>query len=604
MSNTMKEFLSTVRDTNRYICPLCSETRKKKSERTLSVTVDNEAVKFTCWHCNEAGGFSHEQLRQAFQPPPQQAPKPRAISVPKESDEDKVKGYLAGRGINYLRVKDKFKIVSGVRYFHAKGDIPAGEVDAIGFVYGQDEAVKWRPIADKRFIQDGASTTLWGIEQIKSLDEEPAVLVICEGEIDALSIATASDVSVVSVPNGAPSKVSDRKVDPSEDKKFNYLWDARDVFKACKKIILCTDDDEAGAALREELARRVGRAKCHQVAFPEGTSDPNDVLVKLGEEALAELIETAEPMPLDGVYQASDYAEKVKNLYENGMISGESTGLPPVDDLFTIALGQLSVVTGIPGSGKSEFIDQLMVNLAKNKGWSFAVASFENPPDLHICKLAEKYSGHSVFEQPRMSAELLDKSISWVNDHFMFLEQRSGDATTVDSLLDRISQACLRKGVRGCVIDPYNYIVQDAGAEENEHQFINKLLTRLVAFARAHDIHIWFVAHPSKMATNVDGSTGVPKGMNISGSASFFAKADLGVTVHRAGDVTEIHAWKVRFKWQGQVGMCRLNYNRANGRFEERKLNSSGITFGSKSTVGAGRRAGRRAGSNDNDIPF
>ena len=89
MSNTMKEFLSTVRDTNRYICPLCSETRKKKSERTLSVTVDNESVKYTCWHCDEAGGFSHEQLRQAFQPPPQQAPKPRAISVPKESDEDK-----------------------------------------------------------------------------------------------------------------------------------------------------------------------------------------------------------------------------------------------------------------------------------------------------------------------------------------------------------------------------------------------------------------------------------------------------------------------------------------------------------------------------------
>jgi len=68
--------------------------------------------------------------------------------------------------------------------------------------------------------------------------------------------------------------------------------------------------------------------------------------------------------------------------------------------------------------------------------------------------------------------------------------------------------------------------------------------------------------------------------MNISGSASFFAKADLGITVHRNGGVTEIHAWKVRFKWQGSVGMCRLNYNIANGRYEERTFNSAGISFG------------------------
>ena len=57
-------------------------------------------------------------------------------------------------------------------------------------------------------------------------------------------------------------------------------------------------------------------------------------------------------------------------------MKGESTGIDSVDKLFTIAPGQLSVVTGIPGSGKSEFIDQLMINLARNSGWKFAVASF------------------------------------------------------------------------------------------------------------------------------------------------------------------------------------------------------------------------------------
>jgi len=181
-----------------------------------------------------------------------------------------------------------------------------------------------------------------------------------------------------------------------------------------------------------------------------------------------------------------------------------------------------------------------------------------------------------------MSREAMEKSLRFVDDHFMFLEQKSGDATTVDSILDRISSSVLRKGVRGCVIDPYNYIVQDAGAEENEHQFITHLLTRMVAFARAHDIHIFFVAHPAKMPTNADGSTGVPKGMNISGSAAFFAKADLGITVHRAGDLTEIHAWKVRFKWQGGVGMTRLQYNLDSGQFSERRVNLDKVHFGAR----------------------
>jgi twinkle protein len=95
------------------------------------------------------------------------------------------------------------------------------------------------------------------------------------------------------------------------------------------------------------------------------------------------------------------------------------------------------------------------------------------------------------------------------------------------------------------------------------------------------------------MPTNADGSTGVPKGMNISGSAAFFAKADLGITVHRAGDVTEIHAWKVRFKWQGGVGMTRLQYNLDSGQFSERRVNLDKVHFGT-----------RREPKDDIEIPF
>ena len=77
-------------------------------------------------------------------------------------------------------------------------------------------------------------------------------------------------IKAVSCPNGAPIKVSSHRIDPEEDKKFNFVWNERERLEHCKKIVLATDSDEAGEALAEEIARRVGRAKCWRVKFPEG----------------------------------------------------------------------------------------------------------------------------------------------------------------------------------------------------------------------------------------------------------------------------------------------------------------------------------------------
>lgn len=567
----LDEFLSTVNQSARYVCPMCSKDRKKKSERTLSVTIDHDGTKYFCHHCGISGVKQEKPFYQKYQEPDTSFTV-RAISVPKTSDEGEVEKYLSSRNIPTRNLLERFHIVTANRYFRSKGDIDAGEVPAIGFVYGNNEAVKWRAINDKRFTQDGAARTLWGIENARKLEDIKRI-VITEGEIDALSVAACLDdsIPVLSVPNGAPQRVSNREIEPQDDSKFSYVWDAKDVLHRCNEIILATDNDQAGEALREELARRIGRARCYSVTFPEDCKDCNEVLEKYGEHAVKALIESAEAMPLEGVYSVEDYRVDVKHLYTNGMIGGLSTGIPCVDELFTIKQGQLSIVTGVPGSGKSEFIDQLMVNLARLYDWKFAVASFENPPPLHIAKLAEKICGKPFFDgaTPRMSQEEAEKTLDYIHDHFMFLEQKSGEAATLDSILDRAQQAVMRMGVRGLVIDPYNYIAQSQKVE-NEHQGINEMLTRLVSFARANGIHIWFIAHPSKMPTDSDGKTAVPKGMNISGSAAFFAKADLGITVHQnKNKEVEVHCWKVRFKWLGSVGMTKLNYDIPTGRYSE-----------------------------------
>ena len=57
--------------------------------------------------------------------------------------------------------------------------------------------------------------------------------------------------SVVSVPNGAVMKVVDKKIDPSDDNKFKFLWDAKKIDNA-DRIVIATDSDEAGQAMAEK----------------------------------------------------------------------------------------------------------------------------------------------------------------------------------------------------------------------------------------------------------------------------------------------------------------------------------------------------------------
>jgi len=557
--NAVAEFVSSLHvDSHlRVVCPNCAKDRKKSHLKELDIDRTNDGLLYYCHHCGVSGiaPFNKTKYRAENNVHPI-----RVFEGVKL--QNKHIDFLKTRGIS-PNTAEKMKLFSAEKYFQRLNK----KTDAIGFPYfrnGIYVSAKYRSIEAKDFTQDvGGANDFFGIDNIDST--KPVIIV--EGEIDALTLLECGLNNVLSVPSGAPMKVSDGKVDASEDKKFSFVWNAFDVLEKVPYVTIATDTDTAGQALAEELARRIGKDKCRIAHFKY--KDLNEAYLAEGKELVIKIIETAEPYPVEGLSSASKFSERLNDLWGKGTGKGLSTGYTNVDEIYTVVQGQLTIVTGYPSCGKSNFVDQLMVNLSKVHDWKFAVCSFENQPEIHISRLMEIYKEKRFFDgTKRMTQEERDQAFKWVEEHFLFLDSEGAEPATIDSILERAKIAVVRMGIRGLVIDPYNYIDNKGGMAETE--FISGMLTRIQAFAKAYGVHVWFVAHPSKI-TRSGMDLPRPDGMAISGSMAWWAKADCGITVHRNKENVEIAVWKCRYRWVGTQGETTLGYDKTTGTYFEQE---------------------------------
>ena len=549
-------------ESTRVACPFCSPERRKQNSKDMTLTrKDDGAVLYHCHHCQANGSVQpKKEFKLSAVPSP---------TVIKENSLDQQHyAWLLSRGISQ-KTADKMKVFGADKFFHKIGKVTA----AICFPYylnGVFVAAKYRSIAAKDFIQDiGGAHDFFGLEHVT--EGEPIVIV--EGEMDVLSAMEAGVKNVISVPSGAPVKVADGKVLPSEDKKFSFVWNAREILDKAPFIVLATDQDAPGQALAEELARRIGKDKCRIAKFKH--KDLNEILMDDDpteddppSARIQRVIDDAEPYPISGLSDPQQFYERLNDLYTKGTGKGFSTGFASVDEVYTIAPAQMTVVTGYPSSGKSNFVDQIMVNLAKKSDWKFAICSFENQPEIHISRLMEIYTEKRFFDgRDRINDQEKMEAFKWVQDHFLFIDTNGEEPSTMDSILERARAAVKRMGVRGLVIDPYNYI--DLGRKDStETEAISHMLTRVQKFCKAYDVHTWFVAHPSKITRQgVDQPR--PDGMSIAGSMAWWAKTDCGVTVHRKDNFVEIAVWKCRYRWVGTQGETTLLYNKLAGTYSE-----------------------------------
>lgn len=279
--------------------------------------------------------------------------------------------------------------------------------------------------------------------------------------------------------------------------------------------------------------------------------------------------------------------EALVELWQEGLPAGDKTGWPALDRHYTVAPGQVTIVTGWPSSGKSEWVDALLVNLAR-QGWHFALFSPENQPiRLHIAKLMEKWSGKPFGDGPseRMTCEEVRHYAKELGRHFCFMQTESGGSSPESVLVAANDYLGAVTGKRGLVIDPWNELEHWRPVGLSETEYISKTLSLIRNWARASGVHVWLVAHPQKLRRDEGGKLPVPTPDAISGSAHFWNKADAAITVWRdlvdlqSQDVT-IYVQKVRFKHIGRIGKIGLKWDRITGRYHEPLSTLGAVTYG------------------------
>ena len=588
----------------RIACPFCGPNRTHRPhERCLSVDTDKGL--YHCYHCGESGyvptkGEQKARAKQQKQREERLSKKggkgtysrPKAFAPEflinhclEAPDAQPLIRFLTEERKLNLDLLQRYRITLPYASFPSKEaakeeDKPSYTLErAIAFPFfdrGDYINVKHRTL-DKRFtLHPKGELIPWNID---ALIHKP-ICYITEGEFDALTLIQCGYLETISVPNGAQTNLSflDRFVETHLEDKI--------------RIILALDNDERGIVLRNELIRRLDPERCQLVEWPEGCKDANDVLMQYGEERVRMCIEAAHDIPLVGIQTAEDVEEELWQLFRQGLQRGAAARIAGVDELITFETGRYMVVSGRPGDGKSEFIDELCLRMALLYDWRVAYFSPENVPvTYHLRKLCEKLTRYPFQPSSQFTDELLKGCVSWLSANVCHilpgfgedglvdfdektLPSSAGNASneryTLDNILDIAHRAVARRGVRIFVIDPLNRIEQDQQDGKSELQWYAHVNNTLSRFARRHQCLVILVAHPRKVnRAHLDGKKRRVEMNDINGSADFGNKADYCLIVDRDDDlqVVTLYVDKVKFKHLGSRGECLLHYDKLSGRY-------------------------------------
>lgn len=570
-------------------CPQCSDGRKNKNDKPLSVNITTG--EFNCHNCGWKGNvraFERKREQKNYIKPDQNLIKAIAL-------KEKTELYFKSRGIS-TETLERFMIFSKQEWMPQAQK----EENCICFPYIRDGElvnIKFRDARKNFKMVKDAELIFYNLQTIG----EKKKVIITEGEIDAMSVYESgigkkydndvtrkdedtgeileeavhpySEYAVVSVPNGA-SKGNQELV---------YLDNCADWFIGLHEIVIATDNDEAGKTLRDELIRRLGVERCKTINYPieecvplgnglkRRCKDLNEVLIYLGKEVVINTIFNAQSIPVDGIYYLEDIFESMLDNFKKGVQLAPTTRFAELDEYFRWKKGDITLVTGYGNHGKSFFMLQLMLTKSIWDGWKWAVFSPENfPANDFYDDLIEMYVGKWL---KSMSVEEYEQACAFIDKHIFYVYP--DDAHDINSINEKFRHLILKKGVDGVMVDPFNQLDSNQKAYQREDQYLSEILKDVKRFALLNNVVYTIIAHPKNPSYQQDKSLPIVDMYDIAGGAMWGNKSDQILSYYRTrfhedknSPEVDVYIQKLKRKRTGgQLGSTPLILNWARKRY-------------------------------------
>ena len=321
------------------LCPLCHGGLSGRDKDTFCLFLNNGTFVCKRGSCGRHGRFeelakelANEDIKLVRSTHANKSEKQYVLpSTPVELPTEEIYRYFESRCISRSTV-DAMKI----------GADQSGNIVFRFYLDGEEIFRKYRaprkpgPNDRKEWQDSGTKPILYNMDNV--FFSRP--LVITEGMMDMLSLYEAGITNAVSVPSGCDN--------------LSWVTSCWDWLEKFNTIILFGDNDAPGKKMVDELIKKLGEYRVLVVRdYPQiPGSDPakyckdaNEILYRLGESALIEMIDNAEEIKTRGLMKLADVVP-----YDPTKVPRIKTMIPLLDETIGgLAEGGVSVLTGASG---------------------------------------------------------------------------------------------------------------------------------------------------------------------------------------------------------------------------------------------------------------
>lgn len=423
--------------------------------------------------------------------------------------------YLTGRGISRETV-EKYQITTQTKNENILVFPFYDENNILTFIKYRDSKFVKYVSANKEWCETGAKPILFGMNHCTDFER----LVITEGQIDSLTVADCGISNAVSVPTGC--------------KGFQFLDTCWEWLTKFSEIVVFGDCEKGKITLLDTLVKRIPaptKVKGVRVEDYLGEKDANDILRKYGKQAVITAVENAVQPPVNHVKELADVEAVDLNA-----LPKIQTGIKEIDRIIGgLYLGQVILLTGKRGEGKSTLLSQMIVEALDQNFSVFAYSGeladyhFKRWLDFQAAGPDNIVTNTNVYgeEYYQINDSVIQKINNWYRGRAYIYDNTAVEDDEMQDLLETIEHCARRYDIKLVCVD--NLMTVMNSTDENLYRKQSEFVKQLKKIAVQYNLVIILVAHPKKTQSAIEND-------DVSGSADITNRVDVVMSYCRNKD--------------------------------------------------------------------